>query len=139
MNARVDMKINQAELAIAVEKSFAAPNYAPIPVVLDRGEGSWLWDADGKRYLDFMSAYSAVSHGHAHPRLVAALTDQAQTRRRHFARVSLDRARTVSRQAGRSRRSVEARQSTARQRRRRIGRNRYQGSTPLGLSSQRHR
>ncbi len=72
------MKINQAELAIAVEKSFAAPNYAPIPVVLDRGEGSWLWDADGKRYLDFMSAYSAVSHGHAHPRLVAALTDQAQ-------------------------------------------------------------
>ena len=78
MNARVDMKINQAELAIAVEKNFAAPNYAPIPVVVDRGEGSWLWDADGKRYLDFMSAYSAVSHGHAHPRLVAALTDQAQ-------------------------------------------------------------
>ena len=78
MNARVDMKINQAELAIAVENSVAAPNYAPIPVVLDRGEGSWLWDADGKRYLDFMSAYSAVSHGHAHPRLVAALTDQAQ-------------------------------------------------------------
>ena len=78
MNARVDMKVNQAELAIAVEKSVAVPNYAPIPVVLDRGEGSWLWDADGKRYLDFMSAYSAVSHGHAHPRLVAALTDQAQ-------------------------------------------------------------
>ena len=78
MNARVEMKINQAELAIAVEKSFAAPNYAPIPVVLDRGDGSWLWDADGKRYLDFMSAYSAVSHGHAHPRLVAALTEQAQ-------------------------------------------------------------
>ena len=78
MNARVDMQINQAELAIAVEKSFAAPNYAPVPVVLDRGDGSWLWDADGKRYLDFMSAYSAVSHGHAHPRLVAALTDQAQ-------------------------------------------------------------
>ncbi len=78
MNARVDMSINQAELAIAVENSVAAPNYAPIPVVLDRGEGSWLWDADGKRYLDFMSAYSAVSHGHVHPRLVAALTDQAQ-------------------------------------------------------------
>jgi len=78
MNARVDMNTNQAELAIAVENSVAAPNYAPIPVVLDRGEGSWLWDADGKRYLDFMSAYSAVSHGHAHPRLVAALTDQAQ-------------------------------------------------------------
>ncbi len=78
MNARVNMKINQAELAIAVEQSVAAPNYAPIAVVLDRGAGSWLWDADGKRYLDFMSAYSAVSHGHAHPRLVAALTEQAQ-------------------------------------------------------------
>jgi len=77
MNARSDIKINQAELAIAVERSVAAPNYAPLPVVLDRGEGSWLWDADGKRYLDFMSAYSAVSHGHAHPRLVAALTEQA--------------------------------------------------------------
>ena len=78
MNARSEIKINQAELAIAVERSVAAPNYAPIPVVLDRGDGSWLWDADGKRYLDFMSAYSAVSHGHAHPRLVAALTEQAQ-------------------------------------------------------------
>ncbi|HYM48407.1 MAG TPA: ornithine--oxo-acid transaminase [Burkholderiaceae bacterium] len=78
MNARVDTKISQAEQAIAIEKSVAAPNYAPIPVVLDRGEGSWLWDADGKRYLDFMSAYSAVSHGHAHPRLVAALTEQAR-------------------------------------------------------------
>ncbi len=121
MNARVDMKINQAELAIAVEKSFAAPNYAPIPVVLDRGEGSWLWDADGKRYLDFMSAYSAVSHGHAHPRLVAALTEQAAARRCHLARLSLDRAGSFSRQAGRGRRSVEARQSAARKRWRGIG------------------
>lgn len=77
MNARANFE-NQSEQSILIEKSVAAPNYAPIPVVLDRGEGSWLWDADGKRYLDFMSAYSAVSHGHAHPRLVAALTDQAQ-------------------------------------------------------------
>ena len=74
----MDMRINRSDQAIAIERSVAAPNYAPIPVVVDRGEGSWLWDADGKRYLDFMSAYSAVSHGHAHPRLVAALTEQAQ-------------------------------------------------------------
>ncbi len=71
-------KISRSEQVMSLEKRIAAPNYAPIPVVLERGEGSWLWDADGKRYLDFMSAYSAVSHGHAHPRLVAALIDQAQ-------------------------------------------------------------
>jgi ornithine aminotransferase len=74
----MDARVNQSEQMIRLESSVAAPNYAPLPVVLARGDGSWLWDADGKRYLDFMSAYSAVSHGHAHPRLVAALTDQAQ-------------------------------------------------------------
>ena len=71
-------QINRSEQLMAAERRVAAPNYAPIPVVLARGEGAWLWDADGKRYLDFMSAYSAVSHGHAHPRLVAALIEQAQ-------------------------------------------------------------
>ncbi len=70
--------VNRSKLAISLEQGVAAPNYAPIPVVLERGEGCWLWDADGRRYLDFMSAYSAVSHGHAHPRLVAALIDQAR-------------------------------------------------------------
>ena len=75
----MDAKVNRSRQAISIEKSVAAPNYAPLPVVLERGVGSWLWDADGKRYLDFMSAYSAVSHGHAHPRLVAALVDQANT------------------------------------------------------------
>ena len=58
---------------IELEAAVVAPNYAPLPVVLERGTGCWLWDADGRRYLDFMSAYSAVSHGHAHPRLVRAL------------------------------------------------------------------
>jgi ornithine aminotransferase len=70
--------VSRSKLAISLEQDVAAPNYAPLPVVLERGEGSWLWDADGRRYLDFMSAYSAVSHGHAHPRLVAALIDQAR-------------------------------------------------------------
>ncbi len=59
------------------EKKFGANNYAPLPVVLTRGEGVYVWDVAGKRYLDMMSAYSAVSHGHAHPRLVKAITEQA--------------------------------------------------------------
>ncbi len=60
------------------EKKFGANNYAPLPVVLTRGEGVYVWDVAGKRYLDMMSAYSAVSHGHAHPRLVKAITEQAK-------------------------------------------------------------
>lgn len=63
---------------IARERQVAARNYAPLPVVLARGRGEWLTDVEGRRYLDLMSAYSAVSHGHAHPRLVAALVEQAQ-------------------------------------------------------------
>jgi ornithine--oxo-acid transaminase len=63
---------------IALENRVSAPNYAPLPVVLTRGEGSYLWDVDGRRYVDMMSAYSAVSLGHAHPRILAALTAQAQ-------------------------------------------------------------
>ena len=63
---------------IGREKAFGARNYDPLPVVLARGEGSWLADVDGRRYLDLMSAYSAVSFGHGHPRIVAALVAQAQ-------------------------------------------------------------
>jgi ornithine aminotransferase len=63
--------------SIELESQVAAPNYHPIPVVLQSGRGEWLFDVDGRRFLDLMSAYSAVSHGHAHPRLVKALTDQA--------------------------------------------------------------
>lgn len=61
------------------ERLFGAHNYEPIPVVLTRGEGVYVWDDAGNRYLDMMSAYSAVSHGHCHPELVNALTDQAKT------------------------------------------------------------
>ncbi len=67
-----------AETMIEREARVAARNYEPLPVVLAGGRGEWLTDVDGRRYLDMMSAYSAVSHGHAHPRLVAALIDQAQ-------------------------------------------------------------
>ena len=65
--------------AILTENCVAAHNYAPLPVVLVRGQGVYGWDENGRRYLDMMSAYSAVSFGHAHPRLVAALTRQAGT------------------------------------------------------------
>ena len=64
---------------IGREKQFGAHNYDPLPVVLTRGEGSWLIDVDGRRYLDLMSAYSAVSFGHAHPRIIATLIAQAQS------------------------------------------------------------
>jgi ornithine--oxo-acid transaminase len=63
---------------IALEERWGAHNYAPLPVVLTRGEGAYLWDVTGRRYLDMMSAYSAVSLGHAHPRLVQAITSQAR-------------------------------------------------------------
>ncbi|MGD8326989.1 MAG: ornithine--oxo-acid transaminase [Sphingomonadales bacterium] len=59
-----------------LEDQYGAHNYHPLPVVLTRGEGVWVWDEDGKRYLDMMSAYSAVSHGHRHPRIIKALKDQ---------------------------------------------------------------
>ncbi|HEY2567122.1 MAG TPA: ornithine--oxo-acid transaminase [Candidatus Aquirickettsiella sp.] len=63
---------------IELEQRYGAANYDPLPVVLSRGLGAELWDISGKRYIDMMSAYSAVSHGHSHPRLVKVLTQQAQ-------------------------------------------------------------
>ena len=63
---------------IAAEYRYGAHNYQPLPVVLSRGEGCNVWDVDERRYLDFLSAYSAVNQGHCHPRIVAALTEQAK-------------------------------------------------------------
>ena len=63
---------------LQLEEKYGAHNYHPLPVVLDRGEGVFLWDVDGKKYFDFLSAYSAVNQGHCHPRLVSALTNQAK-------------------------------------------------------------
>ncbi len=64
---------------IELESRYCATNYHPLPVVLTRGEGVFVWDENGKKYLDMMSAYSAVSHGHAHPRLVKLVQDQVAT------------------------------------------------------------
>ncbi len=69
-------KIDAHEL-IGLEERFGARNYHPLDVVLTRGEGVWVWDVDGNRYLDCLAAYSAVNQGHCHPRIVAALQQQA--------------------------------------------------------------
>ncbi|MGV0964577.1 ornithine--oxo-acid transaminase [Empedobacter falsenii] len=66
-----------AEL-IALEEKYGAHNYHPLPVVLEKGEGVYVWDVDGKKYFDFLSAYSAVNQGHCHPRIIKALKDQAE-------------------------------------------------------------
>ena len=60
------------------EDRYGAHNYHPLPVVLDRGEGPFVWDVEGKRYFDFLSAYSAVNQGHCHPRIVEAMVNQAR-------------------------------------------------------------
>ena len=62
-----------------MENAHGAHNYHPLPVVLDRGEGVHVWDIEGKQYFDFLSAYSAGNHGHCHPRIIRALTEQAKT------------------------------------------------------------
>jgi ornithine--oxo-acid transaminase len=67
----------RARELIAEEDRFVARTYAPLDLVVERGEGAWLWDVDGKRYLDCVSAYSAVNQGHCHPRIRAALVEQA--------------------------------------------------------------
>ena len=63
---------------IKLEEKYGAHNYHPIDVVIDKGKGVWVWDVEGKKYLDFLSAYSAVNQGHCHPKIVNALTEQAQ-------------------------------------------------------------
>ena len=70
-------KLSQEKL-IEKESEFCAQNYKPLPVVLSKGKGVWLWDTDRNKYLDMMSAYSAVSHGHAHPELLKVLHQQSE-------------------------------------------------------------
>lgn len=70
--------MNKSEEFIEMEHRYGAHNYHPLPVVLNRGEGPFVWDVEGKRYFDFLSAYSAVNQGHCHPKIIAVLCDQAQ-------------------------------------------------------------
>ena len=82
MNMTADTMLRDPPLAMrdryhALEREYGARNYKPFDVVLTRGLGVWVWDVDGRRYLDCLSAYSAVNQGHCHPRILAALTEQA--------------------------------------------------------------
>ncbi|NLD21529.1 MAG: aminotransferase class III-fold pyridoxal phosphate-dependent enzyme, partial [Bacteroidales bacterium] len=65
----------KAQHFIDLEDKYGAHNYHPLPVVLAKGKGAYVWDVDGKRYFDFLSAYSAVNQGHCHPKIVKALCD----------------------------------------------------------------
>ncbi len=67
-----------SQKAIELEDKYGAHNYHPLPVVLERGEGVYVWDTEGKQYFDFLAAYSAVNQGHCHPKIIAALVAQAQ-------------------------------------------------------------
>jgi ornithine--oxo-acid transaminase len=73
----VSTSLSKTDYYIELEEKHGAHNYHPLPVVLERGDGVFLWDVEGKRYYDFLSAYSAVNQGHCHPRIIAALVNQA--------------------------------------------------------------
>ncbi|RMG80261.1 MAG: ornithine--oxo-acid transaminase [Bacteroidetes bacterium] len=73
-----ELKTQRSEALIHLENKYGAHNYHPLPVVLSRGEGVYVWDVDGKRYYDFLSAYSAVNQGHCHPRITNKLKEQAE-------------------------------------------------------------
>ena len=76
MQEILENNLSSAE-AMALENKYGAHNYHPLPVVLSKGEGVYVWDVEGKKYYDFLSAYSAVNQGHCHPKIVGALTEQA--------------------------------------------------------------
>jgi ornithine--oxo-acid transaminase len=78
METMINTNITSEE-AMSLENKYGAHNYHPLPVVLAKGEGVYLWDCEGKRYYDFLSAYSAVNQGHCHPKIINAMKDQAET------------------------------------------------------------
>ena len=72
------MSLSKSQEYISLENEYGAHNYHPLPVVLSKGEGVFVWDVDGNKYFDFLSAYSAVNQGHCHPKIIQALHDQSQ-------------------------------------------------------------
>jgi ornithine--oxo-acid transaminase len=78
---------------IELEKTYGAHNYHPLPVVISKAKGVWVWDADGKKYIDMLSSYSAINQGHLHPKIVQAAKDQLD-------RVSPDVEGVLERQDG---------------------------------------
>jgi ornithine--oxo-acid transaminase len=79
MKLKNQIHSSKTEEMIAKENKYGAHNYHPLPVVLEKGRGVHVWDVDGKKYFDFLSAYSAVNQGHCHPKIVNAMVQQAQT------------------------------------------------------------
>src|SRR5947208_9444656 len=77
MHTTIELSANSQQY-IDLEEKFGAHNYHPLPVVLEKGEGVYVWDVDGKRYYDFLSGYSAVNQGHCHPRIINKLIEQAK-------------------------------------------------------------
>ncbi|MBQ1645768.1 MAG: aminotransferase class III-fold pyridoxal phosphate-dependent enzyme, partial [Prevotella sp.] len=71
-------EIKSSQQAMDLEAKYGAHNYHPLPVVLAKGKGAKVWDVEGKEYFDFLSAYSAVNQGHCHPKIIKAMTDQAE-------------------------------------------------------------
>jgi ornithine--oxo-acid transaminase len=78
MSRSTTLVSNSFDKYIQIEEKYGAHNYHPLPVVIERGEGVFLWDVDGKKYFDFLSAYSAVNQGHCHPRITKVFVEQAQ-------------------------------------------------------------
>src|SRR5215213_10738990 len=70
--------VGKTQYYLELEEKFGAHNYHPLPVVLERGQGVYVWDVDGKRYYDFLSGYSAINQGHCHPKIVEAFIEQAK-------------------------------------------------------------
>jgi ornithine--oxo-acid transaminase len=77
MHSIIDMSATTQNY-LDLEEQYGAHNYHPIPVVLNRGEGVYVWDVDGKKYFDFLSGYSALNQGHCHPRIVEAFIEQSK-------------------------------------------------------------
>ena len=77
--------IDNSKRAIDLENKYGAHNYHPLPVVLSKGEGIYVWDVEGKKYFDYLSAYSAVNQGHCHPKIISCLSDQAKKLTLRFA------------------------------------------------------
>ena len=77
-------KITTSQQAIDMEAKYGAHNYHPLDVVIAKGKGPFVWDVEGKKYFDFLSAYSAVNQGHCHPKIIEAMIDQAQKVTRRF-------------------------------------------------------
>ena len=70
--------MNSSQQAMDLEDNYGAHNYHPLPVVLSKGNGVYVWDVEGKRYYDFLSAYSAINQGHCHPKIIGTLKSQAE-------------------------------------------------------------